>query len=79
MMPSSCIPQKGSPSRAFRQYVTKGFPLFIQGELRIREYTGKDGTSRTSIDVLVGTFQLLGNKPVAANQEQSLAKEEMPM
>jgi single-strand DNA-binding protein len=45
------------------EHVSKGDPLFVQGELRPRGYIDKEGILRTSLDVLVEKFQLLSGKP----------------
>lgn len=55
-------------AEAIAAHVSKGDPLFAQGEFHPRGYTDKEGIARTSLDVLVSAFQLLGSKP-AATQE----------
>ncbi len=40
----------------------KGQQVFVQGDLLPREYTTRDGQTRTSLDVTVNTFQFLGSK-----------------
>lgn len=50
-------------AEAIVAHVSKGDPLFVQGEFHPRGYTDKEGICRTSLDVLVEKFQLLGSKP----------------
>lgn len=50
-------------AEAIAGYVSKGDLLFMQGDLHPRDYRNKDGVHRTSLNVLVGKFQLLMNKP----------------
>jgi single-strand DNA-binding protein len=58
-------------AETINQYVSKGAPLFVQGELSIREYTSKDGAVRTSIDVLVDKMQLIGSKSPSVDSEEA--------
>ena len=44
------------------QYLVKGTQVAISGELKIGEYTDKDGNKRTSVDVNVGNLDLIGGK-----------------
>ena len=37
-------------------YLTRGSKVYIEGELNVREYQGKDGTAKTAIEVVVGRF-----------------------
>ena len=50
-------------AEAIAAHVSKGEPLFVQGELNPRGYTDKEGIPRTSLDVLVEKFHLLNSKP----------------
>ena len=57
-------------------YITRGSKVYIEGELNVREYQGKDGTAKTAIEVVVGRFDgkmiLMGER----NESGSLAKSE---
>lgn len=44
------------------QYVKKGNPVFIDGEISQRKYTDKNGIERLSVDVTANSIQLLGGK-----------------
>jgi len=44
-------------------YVKKGDQIFVEGQLRIREYIDRDQKNRTSFEIVSPNFQLLGNKP----------------
>jgi single-strand DNA-binding protein len=43
-------------------HLKKGQQVFVQGELLPREYTTREGQTRTSLDVTVNVFQFLGSK-----------------
>jgi single-strand DNA-binding protein len=44
------------------QYLSKGRQVYIEGRLRTREYTDKDGARRTSLDVTATDVQFLGSR-----------------
>jgi len=44
------------------QYLVKGTQVAISGELRVREYTDKDGIKRTSVEVSVNDLDLIGGR-----------------
>lgn len=58
------------------QYVEKGSQLYVEGELRTRKYTDKDGIERLSVEVVVsyeGKIVLLGNKQAAGGYDAGVA------
>jgi single-strand DNA-binding protein len=42
--------------------LVKGRQVFVEGRLEQREFTGRDGQSRASLDVNASEFQLVGNR-----------------
>jgi single-strand DNA-binding protein len=58
-------------AEAIAAHVSKGDPLFVQGEFNPRGYTDKEKRPRTSLDVLVEKFQLLGSKPSVTQEAAS--------
>ncbi len=44
------------------QFVKKGTQVLVIGVLQPREYTGKDGATHTSMDVMCDKFHLMGKK-----------------
>lgn len=51
-------------------YLKKGQQVALSGELSTREYQAKDGTMKTSIDMRVGTIDLIGKRDDGAAQGQ---------
>jgi single-strand DNA-binding protein len=45
-----------------RGYLTKGKQVYIDGNFEAREWTGQDGSTRTSLDVTAREMQLLGQR-----------------
>ncbi len=49
------------------QYLSKGRQVYIEGRLRTREWTDKEGRTRISLEVTGTELQLLGSKPDEAS------------
>lgn len=56
----------GNTADIVLKYVKKGSQVYVDGRLSTREYTDKDGKSRTSLEVRGQTLTLLGS--VSVNQ-----------
>lgn len=54
------------------EYLTKGSPVMVAGQLSIRKYTGNDGSERTSVEVNCDTFTMLGSRPEGAAREDEV-------
>ena len=52
------------------RYVKRGHPLYIEGHLRTRKYTGRDGIERLQTEILADQIQLL-TKPQADEQQST--------
>ncbi|MDQ6964522.1 MAG: single-stranded DNA-binding protein, partial [Mariprofundales bacterium] len=57
------------------QYLVKGTRVAISGELRVNEYDDKNGVRRTSIEVSVGSLDLIDSKTERAQQPQQPAQQ----
>jgi single-strand DNA-binding protein len=44
------------------QYLKKGSQVYIEGSLRTRKYTDKDGVEKYSTDIRADTMQMLGSR-----------------
>ena len=58
------------------EYLRKGRPIYIEGRVRSRKYTGKDGVERTAFEIEATELQLLGGREESggnARQERSEA------
>lgn len=49
------------PGEAIAQYVTKGRQLAVVGNIRTGSYDGQDGIKRYTTDVIVESFEFIGN------------------
>ena len=50
----------GKQAETFKQYMTKGQAVLIEGRLKYDAWEGKDGTKRNKLRVVVDRFQFLG-------------------
>ncbi len=53
------------------QYLRKGSQVYIEGRLRTRKYTGKDGIERYATEILADQMQMLGARQGGANAAAS--------
>ena len=51
-----------------KDYLLKGQQVLVSGELRTNEYTAKDGTTKTSIELNANILDLVGGKREAPQQ-----------
>lgn len=52
----------GRQADTLKPYLVKGKQVMVEGRLRVREYTDRDGNRRTSLDVRAGDVLLLGSR-----------------
>lgn len=52
----------GKRAASCAKYLSKGRQVYVEGSLRSRKYTGKDGVERTSIEINATDVQFLGGK-----------------
>lgn len=50
-------------AEACKMYLVKGSQVYIEGRLRLEEYTDRDGALRQSLEVSATSVQFLGTKP----------------
>lgn len=66
----------GKRGESVAPYLTKGQLVGVVGELSAREWTTKDGQTRTSIEVRVNDLTLLGKKEGSDRPQQAQPKQE---
>jgi len=64
----------GKRAESVAPYLVKGQLVGVVGELTAREWTDKQGQSRTSIDVRVNDLTLLGKRDAAQQPAQKTAQ-----
>ena len=59
----------GRQAEVAQQYLHKGSPVYIEGRLRTRRYTDKDGIERYATEIVCETMQLLPNARSQSGQQ----------
>lgn len=59
----------GKTAETIAQYITKGRQLAVTGSIRTGSYDAKDGTKRYTTDVVVESFEFIGNNSGNKNNE----------
>ena len=70
----------GKPAEIIGKYITKGKPLFVEGELTFQSWQAKDGTKRSKHIVTVKEFQFLGGDKAEKSEsdEPVVADDDLP-
>ncbi len=53
----------GRQAEIASQYLAKGRQVYVEGRLRAREWTDKDGRQRTNLEVFGTELRLIGSRP----------------
>lgn len=64
----------GSLAGIVEKYVHKGSQLYVEGKIKTRKWTDRDGKERYTTEVEVSQIQLLGGKSDGARPAQSAAE-----
>lgn len=59
-----------------KQYVKKGTQLYVEGRLRTRKWTDKDGVERYTTEIEAADFQLLGSRPQSSDNSDEHGRTE---
>lgn len=61
----------GKAAETIAQYITKGRQLAVTGSIRSGSYDAKDGSKRYTSDVVVESFEFIGNNSGNKNNDSS--------
>ena len=61
------------------KYLRKGNPVYVEGRLRTRKYTDKEGIERYQTEIIVENMQLLSNKDAQQSAPASNVRQSAPM
>lgn len=64
----------GRQAETASQYLTKGRPIYIEGRLRVEEWTDRDGKQRYTLEVHATDMQFIGGGSGARVEEQPIEK-----
>ena len=63
----------GRQAETASQYLQKGRPVYIEGRLRVEEWTDRDGKARQSLEVTATDMQFIGSRGDDAPMERAAA------
>lgn len=52
------------------EYIKKGSPVYVEGRLKTRKWTDKDGAEKYTTEIMAESLQLLGGKPAQEGKKE---------
>ena len=68
----------GKTAELCQSLLEKGQQIYLEGRLSTRNYTDRDGNPRTSLNINLSEFQLVGNRQQRQNQESAQGPHQPP-
>lgn len=59
----------GKLAEVANQYLQKGSQIFVDGELKLEQWTAQDGTNKSKHTVSINSFEMLGSKQENQNSQ----------
>ena len=69
----------GRQAEVVGQYLKKGSPIFVEGRLKTRKWTDKEGVDRYTTEIIADQMQMLGNKDSSSGQASTSAPASAPV
>ena len=66
----------GKLAEICNKYLVKGSQVFVQGRMKTRKYTDKNGVEKYSTEIIADRMQMLGGKPVGESNQRNEQKAE---
>ena len=61
----------GKLAEVVGQYLKKGRPIYVEGRIKTRKYTDKDGSEKYATDIIANEMQMLGGRDDQGEQDQA--------
>ena len=61
------------------QYLKKGSSVYVEGSLRTRKYTDKDGIEKYATDIKADSMQMLGGRPTGGGMDDGYGSQPQEM
>ena len=68
----------GKLAEVVGQYLRKGRSVYIEGRIKTRKYTDKDGVEKYATDIIASEMQMLGARDDQGEQEQAPRQQQRP-
>lgn len=69
----------GRTAEVINEHFRKGGAILVEGKLRMDQWQGSDGSSRTKLKVVVDSFEFLGEKASAQRSQRSTRQGQTPL
>jgi single-strand DNA-binding protein len=53
----------GKPAEIAAQYLSKGSQIYVEGKIRSKKYTDKNGVERVAFEIISDSFTMIGKAP----------------
>jgi len=67
----------GKPAEIIGKYVRKGSQLYVEGKIKTKKYTDKQGIEKYAFEIQSDAFKLIGSKP--DDSQKQATKETAPI
>jgi len=67
----------GKPAEIIGKYVRKGSQLYVEGKIKTKKYTDKQGIEKYAFEIQSDAFKLIGSKP--DDSQKQATKEATPI
>lgn len=61
----------GKPAEIVCQYLRKGSQIYVEGKIRSKKYTDKNGIERTAFEIIAESFKMLGSKAESGSTKKA--------
>lgn len=61
----------GKPAEIVCQYLRKGSQIYVEGKIRSKKYTDKQGIERTAFEIIAESFKMLGSKSESGSTKKA--------
>jgi len=61
----------GKPAEIVCQYLRKGSQIYVEGKIRSKKYTDKNGIERTAFEIIAESFKMLGKKSESGSTKKA--------
>lgn len=68
----------GKPAEIVAKYTKKGSKLYVEGPIRTRKWTDKEGAERVTTEIRVLDFQFLDGKPAEGSAQEAAPRGARP-
>ena len=62
----------GKPAEIVCQYLRKGSQIYVEGKIRSKKYTDKNGIERTAFEIIAESFKMLGSKSESGSTKKAV-------